>query len=137
VYITNAVKHFKWEPRGKRRMHKTPAQREIDACMQWLEGEIAAVAPALIVCLGATAAKAILGPSFRITKGRGEVQRREGLTPVLATFHPSYLLRLKDRPGGEEAYNIFVEDLRIAKRLLKRGRPVARRLSPSPSGRSS
>jgi DNA polymerase len=119
VYVTNAVKHFKWEPRGKRRMHKTPAQREIDACMQWLEGEIAAVAPALIVCLGATAAKAILGPSFRITKSRGEVQHVEGLpAAVLATFHPSYLLRLKDRPGGEEAYNLFVEDLRTAKRLV-------------------
>jgi DNA polymerase len=118
VYVTNAVKHFKWEPRGKRRMHKTPAQREIDACLQWLEGEIAAIVPALIVCLGATAAKALLGPAFRITKSRGEVQRREGLPPMLATFHPSYLLRLKDRPGGEEAYDLFVADLRTAKRFL-------------------
>jgi DNA polymerase len=116
VYVTNAVKHFKWEPRGKRRLHKTPAQREIEACRQWLEGEIAAVRPALIVCLGATAAKALLGPRFRITQDRGRVHRREGLPAVLATFHPSYLLRLKQRPGGEEAYALFVDDLRTAAR---------------------
>jgi uracil-DNA glycosylase len=114
LYVTNAVKHFKWEPRGKRRMHKTPAQREIDACFQWLEGEIQAVKPRLIVALGATAAKALLGPRFRITQQRGQVQQREGLPDVLATFHPSYLLRLKDRPGGEEAYAQFVDDLRMA-----------------------
>src|SRR5688572_6632096 len=73
VYVTNAVKHFKWEPRGKRRMHKTPAQREIAACHQWLQGELAAIRPALVVCLGATAAKALLGPRFRITQDRGRV----------------------------------------------------------------
>jgi uracil-DNA glycosylase len=116
VYVTNAVKHFKWEPRGKRRMHKTPAQREVEACLQWLEGEIAAVQPAIIVCLGATAAKALLGAAFRITASRGELRRPEGLPPVIATFHPSYLLRLKDRPGGEEAYDLFVADLRKAAR---------------------
>ena len=116
VYVTNAVKHFKWEPRGKRRMHKTPAQREVEACLQWLEGEIAAVRPGLIVCLGATAAKALLGPRFRITASRGEVVRQEGLPPVLATFHPSYLLRLKGRPGEEEAHAAFVADLRKAAR---------------------
>src|SRR5688500_8152756 len=107
VYVTNAVKHFKWEPRGKRRMHKTPAQREVEACLQWLEGEIAAVQPAIILCLGATAAKALLGAAFRITASRGKLQRPEGLPPVIATFRPSYLLRLKDRPGGEEAYGLF------------------------------
>ena len=118
TYITNAVKHFKWEPRGKRRMHKTPAQREIEACYQWLEGEMAAIKPALIVCLGATAAKVLLGPRFRITQQRGQVQTREGLPDVLATFHPSYLLRLKDRPGGDEAYAQFVDDLRTAAQYL-------------------
>jgi uracil-DNA glycosylase len=118
LYVTNAVKHFKWEPRGKRRMHKTPAQREIEACMQWLEGEIAAVNPRLIVALGATAAKALLGPKFRITRQRGEIQRREGLPDVLATFHPSYLLRLKGRPGEEEANAQFIHDLRTAARYL-------------------
>jgi DNA polymerase len=118
TYVTNAVKHFKWEPRGKRRLHKTPAQREIDACRQWLEREMAAIQPVLVVCLGATAAKALLGPAFRITQGRGKIVKREGLPDVLATFHPSYLLRVKDRPGGEEAYRQFVADLRLAGRRL-------------------
>jgi uracil-DNA glycosylase len=119
TYVTNAVKHFKWEPRGKRRLHKTPAQREIEACYQWLEGEMEALRPRLVVALGATAAKVLLGPRFRITHSRGEVQAREGLPDVLATFHPSYLLRLKDRPGGEEAHAQFVADLRIAARYLQ------------------
>ena len=119
VYVTNAVKHFKWEPRGKRRMHKTPAQREVEACQQWIEREIAAIRPALIVCLGATAAKSLLGPGFRITQERGKVMRPEGLPPILATFHPSYLLRLKDRPGGDEAHADFVADLRKAARRLQ------------------
>src|SRR6267378_5385849 len=72
LYVTNAVKHFKWELRGKRRLHKTPAQREIDACRRWLEGEIAAVRPCVIGCLGATAARAVLGPDFRVSKMRGK-----------------------------------------------------------------
>ena len=118
TYVTNAVKHFKWEPRGKRRLHKTPAQREIDACRQWLEREIGTVRPAVIVCLGATAAKSLLGPAFRITRQRGKVQRRAGLPDLVPTFHPSYLLRLKDRPGEEEAHRQFVADLRIAARYL-------------------
>jgi len=118
VYVTNAVKHFKWEPRGKRRLHKTPAQREIDACHQWLEGEMAAVKPALIVALGATAAKALLGPKFRITQSRGKVVRAEGLPAVVATFHPSYVLRLRGRPGGDEVYAGLVADLRVAARYI-------------------
>ena len=116
VYVTNAVKHFKWEPRGKRRLHKTPAQREIEACYQWLEGEMQALRPALIVALGATAAKVLLGPRFRITQGRGQVQSREGLPDVLPTFHPSFLLRIKERPEGAEAYGQFVADLELAAR---------------------
>src|SRR4051812_40731595 len=118
AYVTNVVKHFKWEPRGKRRMHKTPAQREIDACFQWLEGEMQAVKPAAIVALGATAAKALLGARFRISQERGRVQVREGLPDVVPTWHPSYLLRLKDRPGGDEAYGEFVSDLRTAAQYL-------------------
>jgi DNA polymerase len=115
LFVTNAVKHFKWEPRGKRRLHKTPAQREIDACYQWLESEIAAVKPDLIVALGATAAKALLGPRFRITQQRGQVQvRSPGLPAVMATYHPSFLLRVKDRPEGEEIHRQFVDDLRTA-----------------------
>jgi DNA polymerase len=118
TYVTNAVKHFKWEPRGKRRLHKTPAQREVDACRQWLEREIETVRPAVVVCLGATAAKSILGPAFRITQARGKVQRRDGFPDVLPTFHPSYLLRLKDRPGEEEAHRQFAADLHAAARYL-------------------
>ncbi len=116
LYVTNAVKHFKWEPRGKRRLHKTPAQREIEACHQWLERELATVKPALIVALGATAAKALLGPQFRITRDRGKLQAREGLPPVLPTFHPSYILRIKERPEGADAYELFVHDLKSAAR---------------------
>jgi len=119
LFVTNAVKHFKWEPRGKRRLHKTPAQREIDACYQWLEGEIAAVKPHLVVALGATAAKALLGPRFRITQQRGQVQvRGEVLPAVLATYHPSFLLRVKARPEGEEIHRQFVDDLRTAAQYL-------------------
>jgi uracil-DNA glycosylase family protein len=119
LFVTNAVKHFKWEPRGKRRLHKTPAQREIEACYQWLEGEIAAVKPHLIVALGATAAKALLGPRFRITQQRGQVQvRGEGLPAVMATYHPSFLLRVKSRPEGEEIHRQFVDDLRTAAQYL-------------------
>jgi DNA polymerase len=118
VYVTNAVKHFKWEPRGKRRIHKTPSQREVEACYQWLESEMQTVKPRVIVALGATAAKALLGPRFRITAQRGQVQSREGLPDVVATWHPSYLLRLKDRPGGEEAYKQFVADLKLAAQYL-------------------
>jgi uracil-DNA glycosylase family 4 len=99
-------------------MHKTPAQREIDACFQWLEGEMQAVKPAAIVALGATAAKALLGARFRISAERGRVQVREGLPDVVPTWHPSYLLRLKGRPGGDEAYAEFVEDLRRAAQYL-------------------
>jgi len=122
TYVTNAVKHFKWEPRGKRRLHKTPAQREIEACYQWLEGEMQAVRPSVIVALGATAAKVLLGPRFRITQSRGQVQSREGLPDVIATFHPSYLLRLKGRPGEEEAWKAFVDDLRTAAKYARPGR---------------
>jgi uracil-DNA glycosylase len=118
IYVTNAVKHFKWEPRGKRRLHKSPAQREIDACYQWLEGEMEAVRPALVVALGATAAKVLLGPRFRITQGRGQVQRREGLPDVIATYHPSFLLRIKDRPEWQETYGQFVDDLKTAAQYL-------------------
>ena len=116
TYVTNAVKHFKWEPRGKRRIHKTPAQRELDACYQWLEGEIEALKPKLIIALGASAAKSLLGSAFKITRERGRVQSREGLPDVIATFHPSYLLRLKGRPGEEEAWKNFVSDLKTAAR---------------------
>jgi DNA polymerase len=116
VYVTNVVKHFKWEPRGKRRLHKTPAQREVAACEQWLQAEIDAVRPRLIVALGAIAAKALLGTRFRLSQERGKVQSREGLPDVIATYHPSFLLRIRDRPEGREIHAQFVGDLRAAAR---------------------
>ena len=119
VYVTNAVKHFNWEPRGKRRIHKTPAQKELAACYPWLEGEIAAVRPRLIICLGATAAKVLLGAAARITQIRGSVQRRAALPDIVATFHPSYLLRLKDESEYATTYGQFVGDLRIALPYLR------------------
>jgi uracil-DNA glycosylase len=117
VYLTNAVKHFKWTPRGKRRVHKTPAQREIDACNRWLEAELGAVRPVLIVCLGATAARAILGPGATVGALRGRIIGREPEPPVLVTTHPSAVLRLL---GAEQAsaFEQLVGDLRLAARFV-------------------
>src|SRR5258705_5592481 len=103
-YITNAVKHFKWEPRGKRRLHKTPAQREIEACRRWLEGEIRAIKPKVIVCLGASAAKALFGPDFKVSTMRGRLIETPHAPRAFATFHPSALLRLR---GAEEKAAAF------------------------------
>lgn len=113
LYVTNAVKHFKWEPRGKRRMHKTPAQAEIDACHRWLDGEMAALAPALLVCLGVTAARAVLGGRPTLKALRGQIIARGAEAPVLITTHPSMILRMP--PGlREPAYLQLVDDLRAA-----------------------
>jgi len=119
VYVTNAVKHFKWEPRGKRRLHKTPAQREIEACLQWLEREIEAVHPQVIVCLGATAAQALLGPGFRVSTMRGRFIDSPRAPFVFATLHPSALLRLRDETERREAFARFVEDLTLVHQALK------------------
>jgi DNA polymerase len=114
VYVTNTVKHFKWEPRGKRRIHQKPNSREIAACRPWLEAELRVVRPKLLVCLGATAAQAILGPSFRVTRERGKVLEAELAPRVLATVHPSSLLRQPDEESREREYGHFVADLRVA-----------------------
>lgn len=114
VYVTNTVKHFKWEPRGKRRIHKKPNSREIAACRPWLEAELRLVRPKLVVCLGATAAQAIFGPSFRVTRERGKVLAAEITTKVLATVHPSSLLRQPDEESRAREYAHFVADLRAA-----------------------
>jgi DNA polymerase len=114
VYVTNTVKHFKWEPRGKRRIHQKPNSREIAACRPWLEAELRVVRPKLLVCLGATAAQAILGPSFRVTRERGKVLEAELAPRVLATVHPSSLLRQPDEESREREYIHFVADLRAA-----------------------
>src|SRR5438552_2054607 len=114
VYVTNAVKHFKWEPRGKRRIHKKPNSREIAACRPWLEAELRLVKPKLLVCLGATAAQTIFGPAFRVTRERGKVLSSELAPKVMATVHPSSLLRQPDEESRQREYEHFVRDLRIA-----------------------
>jgi len=114
VYVTNAVKHFKWEPRGKRRIHQKPNSREIAACRPWLEAELRLVKPKLVVCLGATAGQAIFGPSFRVTRERGKVLSSKLAPRVLATVHPSSLLRQPDEESREREYKRFVVDLRAA-----------------------
>ena len=120
LYVTNAVKHFKWELRGKRRLHKTPAQREIDACHQWLEGEIAAVKPHVIVCLGSTAAKAVIGKDFKVSISRGQFVESPLAPYVFATLHPSALLRVQEDEDRELALKQLVNDLSLIKKALAR-----------------
>ena len=118
LYVTNAVKHFKWQLRGKRRLHKTPAQREIDACHQWLEGEIAAVKPQVIVCLGSTAAKAVISKDFKVSVQRGAFVESPHAPFVFATLHPSALLRVQEEEERELALRQFVRDLSLIKKAL-------------------
>ena len=120
VYVTNVVKHFKWEPRGKRRIHKKPSSSEIVACRQWLDAEIASIKPAVIVCLGATAAQALLGKTFRVTTGRGEFIESPLAPHVMATVHPSSILRAPDEESRHNKERKFIADLkRIAKLKLE------------------
>jgi len=112
VYVTNAVKHFKWEPRGKRRIHKKPNAAEIAACRPWLDAEIAALRPKMIVCLGATAAQALLGRDFRVTQHRGEFVESNLAPHVMATVHPSSILRAPDEATQEEEMKRFIADLK-------------------------
>jgi DNA polymerase len=119
TYVTNVVKHFKWEPRGKRRIHSKPNAGEITACLPWLQAEIRLVQPRLIVCLGATAAQAILGKAFRVTQQRGQFID-SGLVPkVMATVHPSSILRASDEIARQTETELFVQDLRTAARFLQ------------------
>jgi DNA polymerase len=110
VYITNVVKHFKWRPRGKKRIHQKPNAEEIGACRPWLEGELAAVEPRVLVCLGATAAQALLGRTFRVTRQRGEFIESPLAPLVTATIHPSAILRMEN-DEREQAMDDFVADL--------------------------
>ena len=121
VYITNAVKHFKWQARGKRRLHKTPAQREIDACHRWLEKELATIHPHVVGCLGATAAKAVIRKDFKVSTERGHFVESAAAPYVFATLHPSALLRLQDDAEREAAFAAFVKDLKLISKAL--GRP--------------
>jgi uracil-DNA glycosylase len=111
VYVTNVVKHFKWEPRGKRRIHKKPNAEEIGACRPWLDAELRLIKPRVIVCLGATAAQALLGREFRVTKRRGEFVESELAPLVTATVHPSSILRAPDDRSRREEERAFVRDL--------------------------
>jgi len=116
VYVTNAVKHFKWQARGKRRMHKTPAQREIDACHYWLEDELRTVRPQVVVALGATALHSVMQThALTLTPVLGQVLQHDGLT-VIATYHPSFALRAPDPATRRRAYDAIVDALRKAGR---------------------
>jgi DNA polymerase len=118
TYVTNVVKHFKWEPRGKRRIHNKPNAQEISACRPWLEAEITLVKPKIIVALGATAAQALLGPKFRVTKQRGEFIESTLAPYVMATVHPSSILRAPDDETRHLEYRRFVDDLKKLARVI-------------------
>jgi DNA polymerase len=120
VYVTNVVKHFKWEPRGKRRIHAKPNAAEIAACRPWLEFEIAVVKPKVIVCLGATAAQALLGKSFKVTQRRGEFVATDFGPEAMATVHPSSILRAPDDAARHAETERFVEDLQKLVARLRR-----------------
>ncbi len=119
VYVTNVVKHFKWTARGKRRIHEKPNAREIAACRPWLEAELQVVQPDVLVCLGATAAQALLGKSFRVTQMRGEILRHELAAAIMATVHPSSILRAPDDEARHREMELFVRDLRRIAPLLR------------------
>ena len=121
VYVTNVVKHFKWEPKGPRRIHAKPSPMEIAACLPWLEAELEIVTPSVLVCLGATAAQALLGRTFRVTKQRGEWVPSRWAPHVMATVHPSSILRAPDEETRRAEMERFVADLaRIPARLASR-----------------
>jgi uracil-DNA glycosylase len=120
VYVTNAVKHFKWEPRGKRRIHKKPNVMEIAACRPWLDAEIAALKPDVVVCLGATAAQALLGRDFKVTQRRGEMISAAFVPIVMATVHPSSILRAPDEERRHREMELFIDDLRKLAQELRR-----------------
>jgi uracil-DNA glycosylase len=122
VYLTNAVKHFKWRARGKRRLHQTPRAGEVEACKPWLEAELEAVRPTALLALGATAAKALYGSSVRVTRDRGRLLDSP-LAPIAAlTIHPSAILRLRDHDERDDALGDLIEDLRLVKRAAGKSR---------------
>ena len=121
AYVTNAVKHFKWEPRGKRRLHKKPSSRDIAACRPWLVAEMHAIQPQVLVLLGSTAAQSVLGPQARVLRDRGQVVTSEYCEQTMVTVHPSSLLRAPDEESRRRNYAEFVRDLKKVARLLRRG----------------
>src|SRR6201999_4124373 len=122
VYVTNAVKHFKFVPRGKIRLHQKPATPEIRACRQWYERELASIKPALVVAMGATAAQSVFGKITPINKSRGRLIETGDGTKAMVTVHPSYLLRLPDADAKAREYKRFVDDLRMAAVFLNKAR---------------
>ncbi|MBL9094632.1 MAG: UdgX family uracil-DNA binding protein [Planctomycetaceae bacterium] len=114
VYVTNAVKHFKWEPRGTRRLHKKPSAREESACRPWLKAEFEVVRPHVILCLGATAAQALLGRKFRLTRRRGEIMSGEVCDRIIATYHPSAVLRAPDTAARRQMHEALFADVKKA-----------------------
>jgi uracil-DNA glycosylase family protein len=127
VYVTNAVKHFKWAPdqRGKRRIHKKPRYSEIQACRPWLDAEIAVVKPQVLVLLGATAAQAILGKDFSVTRQRGQFVNSPIAPYVMATVHPSSILRAQDRESRAQQKRLFIDDLKKVSAVLRHERKAA------------
>ena len=124
VYVTNAVKHFKWIPRGKKRIHQRPNVRQVRACLPWLESEIELVQPDVLVCLGAVAAQALLGPKFLVTQQRGKPVESPLARTVMATIHPSSILRQADSEARREAFDSLVADLKVAARLANEKEPL-------------
>jgi uracil-DNA glycosylase len=124
AYVTNVVKHFKWEPKGKRRLHKRPNQGEIHACLPWLEAEVAAVKPDVLVCLGATAAQALLGRTFKVSQQRGQVVPSTLAPFALATVHPSSILRAPTSEDRKRETQNLIDDLKVVAQLLQRKRAV-------------
>jgi DNA polymerase len=118
IYVTNVVKHFKWEPRGKRRIHKKPNSAEIHACRPWLEAEIAVIKPRIVLCLGATAAQTLLGRDFKVSRQRGEFVESQLAPLVMATVHPSSILRAPDVETRRAEMQRFIKELETVRRAL-------------------
>jgi len=118
AYVTNAVKHFSWEPRGKRRIHKKPRVSEMKACRPWLEAELRAVKPVVVVCLGAVGAQSVLGTDFKLMQNRGKVLSSPLADRVVATIHPSAVLRAPDSEGRRAAYEMLVADLKVVAKAI-------------------
>jgi uracil-DNA glycosylase family protein len=119
VYVTNAVKHFKWRPAGKRRLHEKPNRSEIAACRLWLDAEIGILKPQVVVCLGATAAQALISPTFKVTQQRGKLVPSSLAPHVMATVHPSSILRAPDDAAREREMKLFVADLRAVAKVIR------------------
>ena len=138
VYVTNAVKHFKFEQRGKRRIHSKPNARQVTACKPWLVAEVEVIKPEVIVALGATAAQAMLGNDFRVTQSRGQPIRNSTWGPcVIATVHPSSILRAPDEAARREAMDDFNRDLRVVKKEMERIESSGERRAPQHARRVS